>query len=87
MFRFAKAALNLTAQGARRVAVRHESHNVAPTFHTKYGNMMILSGTVFCIAVWSYVVTQTGITWNLSPVGKVTPKEWKGIGGSEEEEE
>lgn len=23
------------------------------------------------------VLTQTGITWNLSPVGKVMPKEWR----------
>lgn len=23
------------------------------------------------------VLTQTGLTWNLSPVGKVMPKEWR----------
>ncbi|KAG5843236.1 cytochrome c oxidase subunit 7B, mitochondrial [Anguilla anguilla] len=87
MFRFTKAALNIAAQGARRVTVRHGSQNAAPNFHEKYGNILMVAGAGFCVAVWSYVFTQTGITWNLSPVGKVTPRPWRGVGGQEEEEE
>ncbi|MBN3323637.1 COX7B oxidase, partial [Atractosteus spatula] len=77
MFRFAKTALNLSAQGARQAAWRQCHHKAGPDFHDKYGNILLVSGTLFCVAVWSYVATQTGITWNLSPVGKVTPKEWR----------
>ncbi|XP_070773851.1 cytochrome c oxidase subunit 7B, mitochondrial [Enoplosus armatus] len=75
MYRFAKAAANITGQAARQV--RHGS--TAPNnFHAKYGNGLLIGGTVFCTAVWAYVLTQTGITWNMSPVGKVMPKEWRG---------
>ncbi|KAJ8348449.1 hypothetical protein SKAU_G00270380 [Synaphobranchus kaupii] len=86
MFRFTKTALNIAAQGARRVAVRHVSQNAAPDFHAKYGNMLLVSGVAFCVGVWTFVLTHTGITWNLSPVGKITPKEWRGVGGQDEEE-
>uniref|UniRef100_A0A8C4NYA8 Cytochrome c oxidase subunit 7B, mitochondrial n=1 Tax=Dicentrarchus labrax TaxID=13489 RepID=A0A8C4NYA8_DICLA len=55
--------------------VRHGS--TAPDFHAKYGNGLMIGGTVFCTAVWAYVLTQTGITWNMSPVGKVMPQEWR----------
>ncbi|XP_026184475.1 cytochrome c oxidase subunit 7B, mitochondrial [Mastacembelus armatus] len=75
MYRFAKAAVNVTGQAVRQV--RHGS--TAPqTFHSKYGTTVLLGGAVFCSSVWGYVLTQTGITWNLSPVGKVMPKEWRG---------
>ncbi|XP_061817667.1 cytochrome c oxidase subunit 7B, mitochondrial [Nerophis lumbriciformis] len=74
MFRFAKAAVNLSGQTARQV--RHGS-TVPQDFHAKYGTSMLLGGAVFCTAVWAYVLTQTGITWNLSPVGKIMPKEWR----------
>ncbi|XP_071770190.2 cytochrome c oxidase subunit 7B, mitochondrial [Centroberyx gerrardi] len=73
MYRFAKAAVNITGQAVRQV--RHGS--TAPDFHAKYGTGLIVGGAVFCTAVWSFVLTQTGITWNLSPVGKVMPKEWR----------
>ncbi|KAI9531959.1 hypothetical protein NQZ68_036765 [Dissostichus eleginoides] len=81
MFRFAKAALNLTGQAARQV--RHNS-TAQVNFNKKYGNILMVSGAGFCVVVWSYVLTQTGITWNLSPVGRVMPKEWR---EAEEEEE
>ncbi|KAG9351957.1 hypothetical protein JZ751_023208 [Albula glossodonta] len=55
MFRFAKAAVNITAQGARQVVVRHGSHSAAPNFHEKYGNLLMVSGAGFCVAVWAYV--------------------------------
>ncbi|XP_068187834.1 cytochrome c oxidase subunit 7B, mitochondrial [Antennarius striatus] len=74
MFRFAKAAVRITGQGTRQV--RHGS-SVVPDFHAKYGNGILVGGAVFCTAVWGYVVTQTGITWNLSPVGKLMPQEWR----------
>ncbi|XP_041657580.1 cytochrome c oxidase subunit 7B, mitochondrial [Cheilinus undulatus] len=74
MYRFAKAAVNITSQASRQV--RHSS-SVNPEFHAKYGNGLMIGGAVFCTAVWSYVLTQTGITWNFSPVGKVMPKEWR----------
>uniref|UniRef100_A0A2I3SIM3 Uncharacterized protein n=2 Tax=Homininae TaxID=207598 RepID=A0A2I3SIM3_PANTR len=35
------------------------------------------SGATFCIAIWTYVATQIRIEWNLCPVGRVTPKEWR----------
>ncbi|KAL7390634.1 hypothetical protein ABVT39_024737 [Epinephelus coioides] len=74
MYRFAKAAVNITGQAARQV--RHGS-TAAPNFHSKYGTGLMIGGATFCVGVWSYVLTQTGITWNLSPVGKVTPKPWR----------
>ncbi|XP_056141343.1 cytochrome c oxidase subunit 7B, mitochondrial [Lampris incognitus] len=74
MFRFVKAAVNVTGPAARQV--RHSS-TAPPNFHAKYGTGLLVGGMAFCTAVWSYVITQTGITWNLSPVGKVMPKEWK----------
>ncbi|XP_053335237.1 cytochrome c oxidase subunit 7B, mitochondrial [Clarias gariepinus] len=77
MFRFTKAALNLSGQAGRQVAVRHASSGASPAFHAKYGTPLLLLGATFCTAVWGYVVTSTGMAWNLSPVGKVEPKEWK----------
>ncbi|XP_020496199.1 cytochrome c oxidase subunit 7B, mitochondrial [Labrus bergylta] len=74
MYRFAKAAVNLSGQATRQV--RHGSF-VASNFHVKYGNGLMVGGAAFCTAVWAYVLTQTGITWNLSPIGKVMPKEWR----------
>uniref|UniRef100_A0A3Q3XB08 Cytochrome c oxidase subunit 7B, mitochondrial n=1 Tax=Mola mola TaxID=94237 RepID=A0A3Q3XB08_MOLML len=74
MYRFAKAAVNVTGQAVRQV--RHGS-TTPQDFHTKYGTGVLLGGAVFCTAVWSYVLTQTGITWNLSPVRKIMPKEWR----------
>ncbi|KAM3601193.1 uncharacterized protein V6R79_008876 [Siganus canaliculatus] len=74
MYRFAKAAVNITGQAARQV---RNSSTAPQDFHRKYGTGLMVGGAVFCTAVWSYVLTQTGITWNLSPVGKVMPKEWR----------
>ncbi|XP_072302119.1 cytochrome c oxidase subunit 7B, mitochondrial [Eucyclogobius newberryi] len=80
MFRFGKAALNITNQASRQV--RHGS--TRQDFHGKYGTAVMVGGGAFCVAVWSYVLTQTGLTWNLSPVGKVQPLPWR---EAEEEEE
>ncbi|KAK0138517.1 Cytochrome c oxidase subunit 7B, mitochondrial [Merluccius polli] len=74
MFRFAKAAVNVTGVAARQV----RNGSTAPQdFHAKYGNGLLVGSIGFCTAVWAFVITQTGITWNLSPVGKLTPKAWR----------
>lgn len=74
MYRFAKAAVNVSGQAMRQV--RHGS-NLPQNFHSKYGAGVLVSGAIFCTAVWGYVLTSTGITWNLSPVGKIQPKPWR----------
>ncbi|KAM3869069.1 cytochrome c oxidase subunit 7B, mitochondrial [Diretmus argenteus] len=76
MFRFVKAATNITGGAMRQV--RHGS--TAPAdFNSKYGNAVLAGGVVFFVSVWSYVLTSTGITWNLSPVGKLMPKPWREV--------
>lgn len=65
----------LPGQAARQV--RNSATASEEVFHAKYGVALMVGGTVFCTAVWSYVLTQTGITWNLSPVGKMMPKPWR----------
>ncbi|XP_073493991.1 cytochrome c oxidase subunit 7B, mitochondrial [Phyllobates terribilis] len=77
MFPLARSALSLAARGVHRSVSRQTHHRAAPDFHDKYGNIILASGALFCVSIWGYVITQTGICWNLSPVGKVTPKEWK----------
>ncbi|XP_044227723.1 cytochrome c oxidase subunit 7B, mitochondrial [Thunnus albacares] len=74
MYRFAKAAVNITGQAARQVRHSSTSHQ---DFHSKYGTGLMIGGAIFCTGVWTFVLTQTGITWNLSPVGKLMPKEWR----------
>ncbi|XP_037543791.1 cytochrome c oxidase subunit 7B, mitochondrial [Nematolebias whitei] len=77
MYRFAKAAAILSGQAVRQVGqVRHESSNLRE-FHAKYGSGILISGVVFCTSIWSYVITQSGITWGLSPVNKLQPKPWR----------
>ncbi|KAI5945847.1 cytochrome c oxidase subunit 7B2, mitochondrial [Manis javanica] len=51
---------------------RHTEHS--PGFHDKYGDAVLASGTTFCVVAWVFMGTQIG--WNLSPVGRVTPREW-----------
>ncbi|XP_005238308.1 cytochrome c oxidase subunit 7B, mitochondrial [Falco biarmicus] len=77
MFPVARAALSLTARGFQRTAVRQAHRKHEPDFHDKYGNLVLLGGTAVFTAVWGYVLTQAGIQWGLSPVGRITPKEWR----------
>ncbi|XP_062440595.1 cytochrome c oxidase subunit 7B, mitochondrial [Rhea pennata] len=77
MLPVAGAALNLTARGILHTAVRQAHRKYEPNFHDKYGNMVLIGGAVVFTAVWGYVLTHAGIEWGLSPVGRVTPKEWK----------
>ncbi|XP_017515156.1 cytochrome c oxidase subunit 7B, mitochondrial [Manis javanica] len=78
MFSLAKNALNrLQVRSIHRTVARQSHQKRTPDFHDKYGNAVLASGAAFCIAVWAYTATQIGIEWNLSPVGRVTPKEWR----------
>ncbi|XP_030353104.1 cytochrome c oxidase subunit 7B, mitochondrial [Strigops habroptila] len=77
MFPVARAALNLTARGIQQTAVRQAHRKHEPNFHDKHGNLVLIGGAVVFTAVWGYVFTQLGIEWGFSPVGRVTPKEWR----------
>ncbi|XP_077789454.1 cytochrome c oxidase subunit 7B, mitochondrial-like [Podarcis muralis] len=77
LFPLARGALGLAARGVQRTAARQVHSKHGPDFHDKYGNLILLGGALFCASIWSYAVTQTGIEWNLSPVGRITPKEWR----------
>ncbi|NWU10322.1 COX7B oxidase, partial [Cephalopterus ornatus] len=77
MFPVARAALNLAARGIQHAPVRQAHRKYEPNFHDKYGNLVLLGGTAVFVTVWGYVVTQLGMEWGLSPVGRVTPREWR----------
>uniref|UniRef100_A0A8D2D5Q8 Cytochrome c oxidase subunit 7B, mitochondrial n=1 Tax=Sciurus vulgaris TaxID=55149 RepID=A0A8D2D5Q8_SCIVU len=78
MFSLAKNSLNrLQVRSIQETMARQSHQKRVSDFHDKYGNAILASGATFCIAVWTYTTTQIGIEWNLSPVGRVTPKEWR----------
>ncbi|XP_013884519.1 cytochrome c oxidase subunit 7B, mitochondrial [Austrofundulus limnaeus] len=77
MYRFAKATADLTGQVVRQMSPVRYGSTSSRSFHAKYGNAMLVGGAVFCTAVWGYVITQGGITWNLSPVNRLTPRPWR----------
>ncbi|CAD7672065.1 unnamed protein product [Nyctereutes procyonoides] len=78
MFPMARNALShLRVQSIPQTMARQSHQKPAPDFHDKYGNAVLASGATFCIAVWAYTATQIGIERNLSPFGRVTPKEWR----------
>ncbi|XP_053458853.1 cytochrome c oxidase subunit 7B, mitochondrial-like [Nycticebus coucang] len=81
MFFLAKNALSrLQVRYIQQTMARASHQKRTPDFLDKYGNAVLASvahGATFCIAVCTYAVTQNGIEWNLSPVGRVTPKEWR----------
>ncbi|XP_055150430.1 cytochrome c oxidase subunit 7B, mitochondrial-like [Symphalangus syndactylus] len=78
MFPLVKNALNrLQVRSIQQTMARQSHQKRTPDFHDKYGNAVLASGATFCIVTWTYVATQVGIEWNLSPVGRVTPKEWR----------
>ncbi|XP_040190341.1 cytochrome c oxidase subunit 7B, mitochondrial [Rana temporaria] len=77
MLSLVRSALQISGRGAQRTISRRSHHKAEADFHDKYGNAILASGTLFCIGIWTYVITSTGICWNTSPVGKVTPKEWR----------
>ncbi|XP_068105750.1 cytochrome c oxidase subunit 7B, mitochondrial [Hyperolius riggenbachi] len=77
MLPLVRSALSLSGRGLQRTITRQAHRKAEPDFHDKYGNLILLSGVVFCTGIWSYVITSAGICWNLSPVGRITPKEWR----------
>ena len=78
MFPLAKNALSrLRVQSIQQAVARQIHQRRAPNFHDKYGNAVLASGATFCVAIWVYTAKQIGIEWNPSPVGRVTPKEWR----------
>ncbi|XP_064283257.1 cytochrome c oxidase subunit 7B, mitochondrial [Passer domesticus] len=77
MFPVARAAQSLVARGIQHTAVRQAHRKHEPTFHDKYGSMVLLGGAAMFTAVWGYVLTTLKIEWGFSPVGRVTPSEWR----------
>ena len=73
----ARSLLGPAGRGIRRSVVRNFRRRGEPDFDAQYGNMILISGALFCAAVWGYALTQTGFDFYLSPVGRITPKEWK----------
>uniref|UniRef100_A0A8C7BUG0 Cytochrome c oxidase subunit 7B, mitochondrial n=1 Tax=Neovison vison TaxID=452646 RepID=A0A8C7BUG0_NEOVI len=78
MFPMAKNALSrLQLQSIQQTMARQSSQKRTPDFHDKYGNAAFAYGATFCAAVCAYTATHIGIEWNLSPVSRGTPKEWR----------
>ncbi|XP_073897199.1 cytochrome c oxidase subunit 7B2, mitochondrial [Castor canadensis] len=67
----------LKIRSIQQVMARQNHDKRLPDFHDKYGIAVLAGGTAFCAVAWVILSTQMGIEWNLSPVGRVTPKEWK----------
>ncbi|KAM5340305.1 cytochrome c oxidase subunit 7B2, mitochondrial [Glossophaga mutica] len=67
---------SLKTQSIQQIRAKHSHGNHSPDFHDKYGNAILVSGTIFCAVAWIFTNTQIGIEWNLSPVGRVTPRKW-----------
>uniref|UniRef100_A0A8C6MUK9 Cytochrome c oxidase subunit 7B, mitochondrial n=1 Tax=Mus spicilegus TaxID=10103 RepID=A0A8C6MUK9_MUSSI len=68
---------HLQVQSIQQVVARQSHQKRMPNFHDKYGNAILAGGGIFCVSIWTYTATQIVIDWNLSPVGRVTPKEWR----------
>ncbi|XP_048220077.1 cytochrome c oxidase subunit 7B2, mitochondrial [Perognathus longimembris pacificus] len=78
MFCLARNTLsNLKIRSIQQIVARPSHVKHSPDFHDKYGNALLASGTSFCVVAWFIYITQMGVEWNLSPIGRVTPKEWK----------
>ncbi|XP_028640098.1 cytochrome c oxidase subunit 7B2, mitochondrial-like [Grammomys surdaster] len=78
MFPLARYVLNCLKTPSILKVVGRQSHSKSSSeFHDKYGNVILISGTIFCFAGYIIYMTQMGVEWNLSPVGRVTPEEWK----------
>ncbi|NWY48841.1 COX7B oxidase, partial [Sylvia atricapilla] len=77
MFPVARAAQSLVARRIQHTAVRQAHRKHEPTFHDKYGTTALLGGAAVFLSVWGYVLTQLKIEWGFSPVGRVTPREWR----------
>ncbi|XP_032721871.1 cytochrome c oxidase subunit 7B2, mitochondrial [Lontra canadensis] len=77
MFPLTRNALNqFKIRSIQQLRSRQSNKNHSQDFHDRYGNTVLASGTAFCVVAWVFTATQIGIEWNLSPVRRVTPKEW-----------
>ncbi|XP_054995964.1 cytochrome c oxidase subunit 7B2, mitochondrial [Sorex araneus] len=73
----ARSAISyLKIQSIQQFRARHSHTKCTQGFHDRYGNVLLVSGSAFCLVTWWFVLTQSGVNLNLSPVGRVTPKEW-----------
>ncbi|XP_041054816.1 cytochrome c oxidase subunit 7B, mitochondrial-like [Carcharodon carcharias] len=72
-----KSLFSLSGRSICQIVTRQAHRKTGPDFHDKYGNAIFVGGLAFCVAVWSYVATQTGLTWNVSPICKITPQNWR----------
>ncbi|XP_035561921.1 cytochrome c oxidase subunit 7B, mitochondrial-like [Canis lupus familiaris] len=68
------ALSHLQVQRIQQTIARRRHQKRTPDFHDTYGKAVLAKETIFCVA---YTATQTGIEGDLSPVGRVTPKEWR----------
>uniref|UniRef100_A0A8C2LWP2 Cytochrome c oxidase subunit 7B, mitochondrial n=2 Tax=Cricetulus griseus TaxID=10029 RepID=A0A8C2LWP2_CRIGR len=76
MFPLARYALNHLKIKSIRQVVARQSHTKPSDFHDKYGNIVLIGGCSFCFVGYLFYITQMGVEWNLSPVGRITPIEW-----------
>ncbi|XP_008138496.1 cytochrome c oxidase subunit 7B2, mitochondrial [Eptesicus fuscus] len=77
MFPLARNILrSVKIQSFQQIRARQSHNKHSPDFHDKYGDTILASGSIFCVVAWLVTTTQIGVEWNLSPVGRVTPKEW-----------
>ncbi|XP_008835935.1 cytochrome c oxidase subunit 7B2, mitochondrial [Nannospalax galili] len=77
MFPLARYVLNsLKLRSIQQIMTRQSQTKPSADFHNKYGNILLISGSVFCFVGYVFYITQMEIPWNLSPIGRVTPKEW-----------
>ncbi|XP_041069757.1 acyl-CoA:lysophosphatidylglycerol acyltransferase 1 isoform X2 [Carcharodon carcharias] len=72
-----KSLHSLAGRSIHQVEIRQAHQKTGPDFHDKYGNAILVGGLAFCVADWSYVAKQTGLTWNVSPIGKITAQNWR----------
>ncbi|KAL4827722.1 hypothetical protein H8958_003629 [Nasalis larvatus] len=78
MFPLVKTSLShLHVPSIQQTMARQSHQKCTSDFHDKGSNAVLANGDTFCIAVWTYVATQIGIIGNLSPVGRITLKEWR----------
>nr|XP_003415967.2 cytochrome c oxidase subunit 7B2, mitochondrial [Loxodonta africana] len=78
MFPLARKVLrSLELRSFQQMMARQSHQKHLPDFHDKYGDAILASGATFCFVAWVFVITQIGLKWNLSPVGRITPKEWR----------
>nr|XP_045751548.1 cytochrome c oxidase subunit 7B2, mitochondrial-like [Mirounga angustirostris] len=76
-FPLTRNALNrFKIRSIQQIRSRQSHENHSQDFHDEYGNTVLASGTTFCVVAWVFIATQIGIEWNLSPVGRIAPKEW-----------